>query len=145
MAKIKDENQTAVTPPGLPPIRGLTKEGYMFNDQIDARLTKFMADNPEMTEYFTKLVKEHPDRAIRSFAMRTMFKHEKLAERNALQIPQAREWVKENPALAQEVAAKIKTTNPIFRAAAFLRGIGRAKANIDFAPPAAKTGVSIPI
>jgi hypothetical protein len=142
---MKEKNQTTVTPPGLPPIRGLTKEGFVFNDQIDARLTKFMTDNPEITEHYTKLVKENPDRAIRSFMLRTMFKHEAIAERNALQAPQVKEWANQNPEVAQKVASQIKTMNPIMRAAAFIRGIGRAKANMEFAPPAAKTGVSIPI
>jgi hypothetical protein len=105
-----------------------------------------MADNPEITAHYTQLVKENPDRAIRSFMLRTMFKHEAVAERNALQAPQVRQWVEQNPGLAQEVAAKIKTTNPIMRAAAFIRGIGRAKSNIEFSPPpTAKVGASIPI
>ncbi len=142
---IKEKSQTAVPMPGMPPIRGMTTEGFIFNDQIDARLNKFIADNPEINDHYTKLVKEHPDRAIRSLMLRSMFKHERVAERNALQAPQAREWANQNPALAQEVAAKIKTTNPIMRAAQFIRGIGRAKANIEFAPPAPKTGLSIPI
>jgi hypothetical protein len=142
---IKEKNQPASNQPSTSLDRGLTKDGFLVNSQIDARLDKFMADNPEMTEHFTTLVKEHPDRAIRSFMLKSMFKHEKTAERNALQLPQVREWVEQNPGLAQEVASKIKTTNPIMRAAAFIRGIGRAKANIDFSPPATKTGIGIPI
>jgi hypothetical protein len=142
---IKEKNQNSITPPGIPAIRGTTKEGFLFNDKIDAKLTKFMADNPEITEHYTKLVKENPDRAIRSFMLRTMFKHEAIAERNALQAPQVKEWANQNPEVAQRVAEKIKTTNPIMRAAAFIRGIGRAKASMEFTPVAQKTGVSIPL
>ena len=40
---------------------------------------------------------------------------------------------------------QIKTMNPIMRAAAFIRGIGRAKSSMEFAPPAQKAGVSIPL
>jgi hypothetical protein len=141
----KEKTQTTVTPSGLPPIRGTTKEGFLFNDQIDARLNKFMADNPGITEHYTKLVKENPDRAIRSFMLRTMFKHEAIAERNSLQAPQVKAWADQNPEVAQKVAAQIKTMNPIMRAAAFIRGIGRAKASMEFAPPAEKAGVSIPL
>jgi hypothetical protein len=142
---IKEKNQSSITPPGLPATRGTTKEGFLFNDQIDARLTKFMADNPAITEHYTKLVNENPDRAVRSFMLRTMFKHEAIAERNSLQAPQVRAWAEQNPEVAQRVAEKIKTTNPIMRAAAFIRGIGRAKTNMEFTPPAQKTGVSIPL
>jgi hypothetical protein len=142
---IKEKNQTTAASLGLPATRGTTREGFLFNDQIDARLTKFMADNPEITEHYTKLVKENPDRAIRSFMLRTMFKHEAIAERNTLQAPQVREWANQNPEVAQKVAAQIKTMNPIMRAAAFIRGIGRAKASMEFSPPAQKTGVSIPL
>ncbi len=146
MAKIQEKNQPAVASPGVSIERGITTEGFSFNAQIDARLTKFMGDNPEITEHYSKLVKEHPDRAIRSFMLRTMFKHDAIAERNALQAPQVREWANQNPEVAQKVAEKIKTTNPIMRAAAFIKGIGRAKANIEFAPPpSTKVGVSIPI
>jgi hypothetical protein len=142
---MKEKLQPTINPPGMAPVRGLNNEGFRTNDLIDARLDKFMTDNPEMTEHFTKLVKEHPDRAIRSLMLKSMFKHEKIAERNALQAPQVKLYLEQNPGMAQEVAAKIKTTNPIMRAAAFIRGISQAKANIDFAPPAAKAGVGIPI
>ncbi len=109
-------------------------DGFRVNAAIDARLDKFMADNPEMTEYYTKLVKENPDRAIRSFALRSMFKQEDMTRQIERQMPQVKQWVSEHPGLEQQIESKIRTTNPISRMAAFITEAIRAKGRIEFAP-----------
>jgi hypothetical protein len=78
-------------------------------------------------------------------ALSSMFRREALERQVQRQMPQVKEWVKEQPGLEQQIEAKIRTTNPLMRMAAFIKEAVKAKANIDFAPPrnSASTGVSI--
>ena len=142
---IKEKNQPAVATPAASTGVGSPDSGFAINPEINARLDKFMADNPKITEHYTNLVKENPDRAIRSMALSSMFRREALERQVQRQMPQVKEWVKEQPGLEQQIEAKIRTTNPLMRMAAFIKEAVKAKANIDFAPPrnSASTGVSI--
>ena len=141
---IKEKTQPAIAAPAAS--AGTTpRNGFVVNPEIDARLDKFMAENPQITEHFTKLVKENPDRAIRTFALRSMFRHEETAHKNAMQMPQVKQWVDQHPGLEQQIAAKIKTTNPIMRVAAFIKEAVKAKASIDFAPPRTNIGTGVSI
>ena len=121
-------------------------DGFRVNAAIDARLDKFMADNPAITEHYTKLVKENPERAIRSFALRSMFKQEDMTRQIERQMPQVKQWVNEHPGLEQQIESKIRATNPISRMAAFITEAIRAKGRIEFAPrtsPVTKVGAGI--
>jgi hypothetical protein len=142
MPKEKVQPAASAAPAANPP-----GDGFRVNAAIDARLDKFMADNPEMTEHFTKLVKEYPERAIRSLALRSMFKQEDMARQIERQMPQVKQWVAEHPGLEQQIESKIRTTNPISRMAAFITEAIRAKGRIEFSPrpstePRIGTGVS---
>jgi hypothetical protein len=131
---IKEKNQAAAAPAPVPGGVGSPEMNFAVNPAINARLDKFMADNPEITAHYTKLVRENPERAIRSMALNSMFRRESLERQVQRQMPQVREWVKEQPGLEQQIEAKIRTTNPLMRMVAFVREAVKAKANIDFAP-----------
>ena len=143
---IKEKNQSAVAAPGASTTVGSPESGFAINPEINVRLDKFMAENPQITEHYTKLVKESPDRAIRSMALSSMFRREALERQVQRQMPQVREWVKEQPGLEQQIEAKIRTTNPLMRMAVFIKEAVKAKANIDFAPrtaPSIGKGMSV--
>jgi hypothetical protein len=143
---IKEKNQPAVAAPGASTTVGSPESGFAINPEINGRLDKFMAENPQITEHYTKLVKENPDRAIRSMALSSMFRREALERQVQRQMPQVREWVKEQPGLEQQIEAKIRTTNPLMRMAVFIKEAVKAKANIDFAPrtaPSIGKGMSV--
>ncbi len=142
----KEKTQPAVAASAGSVKAGSPEGGFAVNPEINARLDKFMADNPQITEHYTKLVKENPDRAIRSMALNSMFRREALERQIQRQMPQVQQWVKEQPGLEQQIEAKIRTTNPLMRMAAFIKEAVKAKANIDFAPstaPRAGTGMSV--
>lgn len=141
---LKEKNQPAVTPSA--PSTGVGSPGFRINPDIDARLSQFMADNPEITEHYKNLVKENPERVVRRLALGSMLRREEMARQVERQMPQVRQWVKENPGLEEQIEAKIRTTNPLKRMAAFISEAVRAKARIDFAPknaPSTGTGISI--
>jgi hypothetical protein len=142
---LKEKNQPVVAAPAASAGIGAPPPGHRFNPDVDARLTKFMADNPLITETYTKLVKEHPDWAVRTLALRTMFKHEDIAKQTARQLPQVEEWVKQQPGLKERIEEKIRTTHPIMRPFVYIREAIKARGKIEFEAPAnrAGTGVSV--
>ena len=91
-------NQTSQQPPALSEERILR-----VNPEIDRRLDGFMTANDKMTEYYTKLVKENPERAVRAFMLGKMFKHEAQLRVTERQAPQAKEWLDQQESTGAKV------------------------------------------
>jgi hypothetical protein len=77
-----------------PSAQSLTEERILrINPEVNNRLDGFIQANPKMNDYYASLVKENPERAIRSFMLNKMFKHEADMRQTARQAPQAKEWL----------------------------------------------------
>src|SRR5476651_2598666 len=121
-------NQTSQQPPSLSEERILR-----VNPEIDRRLDGFMTANDKMTEYYTKLVKENPERAVRAFMLGKMFKHE----------AQLRVTERQEPGIKQRIMDRLQKINPFYREKALVREIAREKTRIDFTPkPSLGQGMS---
>ncbi|HUB68032.1 MAG TPA: hypothetical protein VL981_11160 [Candidatus Methylacidiphilales bacterium] len=105
------------------------------NPEIDRRLDAFMQANTRLTDYYTKLVNENPERAVRSFMLSKMMRHES-EQRTATRLaPQAKEWLeKQSPEVQQRIHEKIEKYSPMYREKAAVRIIGQEKARLDFRP-----------
>ncbi|HEV3272810.1 MAG TPA: hypothetical protein VGZ93_11570 [Candidatus Methylacidiphilales bacterium] len=105
------------------------------NPEIDRRLDGFMQSNTKLTDYYTNLVKEHPERAVRAFMLTKMFKHEAELRVVTRQAPQAKEWLdQQSPEVKQRVAERLEKINPFYREKAAVRVIAQEKAKLDFTP-----------
>jgi hypothetical protein len=105
------------------------------NPEVDRRLDGFMQANNKLTEYYTNLVKEHPERAVRAFMLGKMFKHEAELRVVARQAPQAKEWLEQqSPEVKQRVAERLEKVSPFYREKAAVRVIAQEKAKLDFTP-----------
>jgi len=123
-------SQTSPQPPSLSEERILR-----VNPEIDRRLDAFMQANDKMTEYYAKLVKENPDRAVRAFMLTKMFKHEAQLRVTERQAPQAKEWLdQQEPSIKQRIMDRLQKINPFYREKALVREIAREKTRIDFTP-----------
>ena len=123
-------SQTSPQPPSLSEERILRG-----NPEIDRRLDAFMQANDKMTEYYAKLVKENPDRAVRAFMLTKMFKHEAQLRVTERQAPQAKEWLdQQEPSIKQRIMDRLQKINPFYREKALVREIAREKTRIDFTP-----------
>jgi hypothetical protein len=110
------------------------------NPEIDRRLDGFLQANSKLTEYYTNLVKEHPDRAVRAFMLTKMFRHEAELRVIARQAPQAKEWLEQqSPEVKQRVAERLEKINPFYREKAAVRVISQEKAKLDFTPRAGQS------
>ena len=114
------------------------------NPEVDRRLDGFMQANSKLTDYYTQLVKEHPERAVRAFMLSKMFKHEAELRVVSRQAPQAKEWLdQQEPSLKQRVMERLEKINPFYREKAFVRVVAQEKSRLDFTPrPNLGTGMS---
>jgi len=114
----------------------LTEERILrVNPEVDRRLDGFMQSNSKLTDYYTSLVKEHPERAIRSFMLGKMFKHEAEQRQALRQAPQAKEWLdQQSPEVRQRVAERLEKITPFHREKAEVRIIAQEKTKLDFTP-----------
>lgn len=105
-----------------------------INPELDARLTAYMAANQSATDYCTKLVKENPDRAVRTMMLGKMFKHEDQMRLVTKQLPAVEEWVQQQPGLMERIKERIKNVSAINQTKAFVGEAMKAKSRMDFTP-----------
>jgi len=106
-----------------------------INPEIDRRLDGFMQANTKLTDYYTNLVKQNPERAIRAFMLTKMFRHEAELRVVSRQAPQAKEWLEQqSPEVKQRVAERLDKISPFYREKAAVRVISQEKAKLDFTP-----------
>ena len=104
-----------------------------INPEVNNRLEGFIQANPKMNDYYTALVRDHPERAVRSFMLGKMFKHEAELRQTARQAPQAKEWLEQQePSLKQRIMDRLEKINPFYREKALVREIAREKTRIEF-------------
>lgn len=113
------------------------------NPELDARLSTFMTANSKVTDYYTQLVKEHPERAVRAIMLGKMFKHEDQMRLVEKRMPQVREWVAKYPGLEERIGERIKGVNPLYHDKAYVNEAMKMKARMDFAPQRQSTGISV--
>ena len=124
-------------PPPIPEQSPALSEERMLriNPEIDRRLDGFMQANTKLTDYYTNLVKQNPDRAIRAFMLTKMFRHEAELRVVSRQAPQAKEWLEQqSPEVKQRVAERLDKISPFYREKAAVRVISQEKAKLDFTP-----------
>ena len=124
----------------------MTEERMLrINPEVNNRLDGFIQANPKMNDYYTSLVNEHPERAVRSFMLGKMFKHEAELRQTARQAPQAKEWLEQQePSLKQRIMDRLEKINPFYREKALVREITREKTKIDFTQkPSLGQGMSV--
>ena len=129
-------------PPPLPEQSPALSEERVLrvNPEIDRRLDGFMQANTKLTEYYSSLVKEHPERAVRAFMLTKMFRHEAELRVISRQAPQAKEWLdQQSPEVKQRVAERLEKINPFYREKAAVRVISQEKAKLDFTPRAGQS------
>jgi len=106
-----------------------------INPEVNNRLDGFIQANPKMHEYYSGLVKQHPERATRAFMLTKMFRHEAEMRQTARQAPQAKEWLdQQEPSLKQRIMERLEKINPFYREKALVREIAREKTKIEFSP-----------
>lgn len=112
-----------------------------INPEVDARLTQFMEANSKNTEYYRKLVKENPERAVRALMLNRMFRHEDRMRLVEKQMPLVKEWVEQTPGMMERIMQRVQKVNPFYRERAFVSEAMKQHSRNYFSP--AKPGVRV--
>jgi len=117
------------------------------NPEVDKRLNAYIAANQTDHDYYSRLVKENPDRAVRVIMLKDMNRHDSDMRLVEKQLPQAREFYEQQPDdVKQRIDERLAKVNPYYKDKAFvsevLREMGRQNRKQLTAPPP-RAGVSI--
>ena len=83
------------------------------NPEIDAKIDRFMQENPKLVEYYQELPKEQ---LIRKLVLSKMQRSEYTQQRNQ----EIMAWVEENPEIKAKIEARVKNVPEANRQRAFL-------------------------
>ncbi|OAM89984.1 hypothetical protein OH491_16785 [Termitidicoccus mucosus] len=89
-------------------------DAVRINPEVDAKVTKFIADNPKLYDYYNEMTKEQ---LIRKHMLSKMQRNEYTQQRDQEII----QWVNENPDIKAKVEERIKNVPEENRQRAFVR------------------------
>ena len=113
---------------------------FRDNPEVKKKIEAHKKANPDDVTYYTRLVKEHPERAIETFLYRDQQKHESEMRLVEKQLPQARAFYNaQTPESKARIDRDLEGINPYFKDKAFVNAALREKdrqARREFANPA---------
>ena len=113
---------------------------FRDNPEVKKKIEAHKKANPDDVVYYTRLVKEYPERAIETFLYRDQQKHENEMRLVMKQLPQARAFYDAQTAEAKaRIDRDLEGVNPYFKDKAFVNAALREKdrqTRREFANPA---------
>lgn len=95
--------------------------GTTNNPEVDKKIDAHIAANPGDFEYYQRLVKENPDRAVRLLIWKDQKKYEQDMKLVMRQLPGAKEFYdKQAPEIRKRIDEKLATVNPYYHDKAFV-------------------------
>lgn len=129
------------TKPTEKPAKGEKAQPLQFrnNPEVKKRIDDYKAANPDDVLYYTRLVKEHPERAIDALFYKDLQRHESEMRLITKQLPQARAFYDaQAPEAKARIDADLEGVQPFYRDKAFVSAALREKdrqARREFANP----------
>ena len=113
---------------------------FRDNPEVKKKIEAHKKANPDDVTYYTRLVKENPERAIETFLYRDQQKHENEMRLIQKQLPQAQSFYNSQTAEAKaRIDRDLEGVNPYFKDKAFVNAALREKdrqTRREFANPA---------
>jgi hypothetical protein len=101
---------------------------FRDNPEVKKKIEAHKKANPDDVTYYTRLVKENPERAIETFLYRDQQKHESEMRLIQKQLPQARAFYNEQTTEAKaRIDRDLEGVNPYFKDKAFVNAALREK------------------
>jgi hypothetical protein len=98
------------------------------NEDVEKRLNPYIEANKDAMERYTKLVKENPDRAVRTLMLKDMQAHEGEMRMVEKQMPAAKEWYdKQTLEVKKAIDKRIAEVHPYNRDQAFVQAVVRER------------------
>lgn len=94
---------------------------FRNNPEVQQRLDEYKAANPRDVEYYSRVVKEAPDRAVDKLLLKDLQRHESEMRLVEKQMPQAKEFYDQQPAhIKQRIDERLKSVQPYYHDKAFV-------------------------
>ena len=98
------------------------------NEDNLKRLNPYIAANQGAMERYTKLVKENPERAVRTLMLKDMQTHDADMRIVEKQMPAAKEWyAKQTPEVKKQIDQRIADVDPYNKEQAFVQAVIRER------------------
>ena len=121
---------------------------FRDNPEVKRKIEAHKKANPDDVTYYTRLVKENPERAIETFLYRDQQRHESEMRLIQKQLPQARAFYNEQTVEAKaRIDRDLEGVNPYMKDKAFVSAALREKdrqARREFANPATTPAIPPP-
>jgi hypothetical protein len=99
---------------------------FRDNPEVKKRIDAHKKANPEDVVYYTRLVREHPERAIETFLYKDMQKHESEMRLIAKQLPQAKAFYDaQEPAAKARIDRELEGVQPYYKDKVFVTAVLR--------------------
>ena len=101
---------------------------FRDNPEVKKKIEAHKKANPDDVTYYTRLVKEHPERAIETFLYRDQQKHESEMRLIEKQLPQARAFYSaQTPEAKARIDRDLEGVSPYYKDKAFVNAALREK------------------
>jgi hypothetical protein len=121
---------------------------FRDNPEVKAKLEDYKQANPDDAVYYTRLVREYPDRAIDTFIYHRVQKHESDMKLIQKQLPQAKAFYSaQTPEARARVDSDLQGVGPYYKDRAFVQAVFREKdrqTRREFTNPVAAATAAIP-
>lgn len=101
---------------------------FRDNPEVKKKIDAYKKANPDDVVYYTRLVKEHPERAIETFLYHRVQRHENDMKLIEKQLPHAKAFYQsQTPEARARIDRDIADTNPFYKEKAFVQAVFREK------------------
>lgn len=101
---------------------------FRDNPRVKERIEAYKKANPDDVTYYSRLVREYPERAVDTFIYNRVQKHENDMKLIAKQLPQAKVFYdSQTPEAKARIDGDIEGTNPYYKEKAFVQAVFREK------------------
>ncbi len=101
---------------------------FRDNPEVKTKIAAYKKENPEDAVYYSRLVREHPERAIDTFILHRVQKHETDMKLIAKQLPHAQNfYASQTPEAKARIDSDLEGVSPYYKDRAFVQAVFREK------------------
>jgi len=107
---------------------------FRLDPTAAANLDRYIAEHPQETEHYRRMVTENPEHAVKTILCRKMVQQDEIRHLAVRLRPLVEEWVSHTPGLHDRLMERIKKVAPLDSSVAYIEEALRAKAPLVLSP-----------
>jgi hypothetical protein len=101
---------------------------FRDNEEVKEKIAAYKKANPKDAVYYSRLVREHPERATDTFILREVQQHEREMKLIMKQMPAAKAfYASQTPEARARIDADVERVNPYYKDREFVQAFFREK------------------